>query len=213
MDSGHWGAASVDGRWVHHNRLAEIDWGSRAVTETARVTKAVIRAFYGQPQQRAYLAGCSTGGRMAAMEAQRCPDDVDGIIASAPALDYAGLVATFFAWLVKANTGPDGKDILPRSKVPLVRDAVMKQCDAKGEQLYPGGLSAQTGPGITEFGFDPLTALERWVEQGRAPDSLLATKADREGRTLWTRPLCLLPRAARYRGTGDPNDAANFTRE
>jgi hypothetical protein len=47
---------------------------------------------------------------MAALEAQRYPHDFDGIISGAPALDYTGLVATHFAWLVRTNTGPDGKD-------------------------------------------------------------------------------------------------------
>lgn len=62
MDSGHWGASAVDGRWAWNNRLAEIDWGYRAVTETARATKELINAFYGKPQSKSYFAGCSTGG-------------------------------------------------------------------------------------------------------------------------------------------------------
>ena len=66
------------------------------------------------------------------------------------------------------------------------------------------------GPGITATGFDPLTALERWVEQGVAPDSLLTTKTDKEGKTLWTRPVCPHPQVARYDGKGDPKDAASF---
>jgi tannase/feruloyl esterase len=128
MDSGHWGLSVLDGRWAYNNRIAEIDWGSRAVTETAKVTKVIIRAFYDQPQRKSYFAGCSTGGRMAALEAQRYPDDFDGIISGAPALDYTGLVATHFAWLVQANTGPDGKEVLTKAKVPLIRDAVAKEC-------------------------------------------------------------------------------------
>ena len=116
MDIGHWGASTIDGRWAYNNRSAEEDWGYRAVTETARAAKAVIRAYYEKPQEqewhlRSYFAGCSTGGRMAAMEAQRFPDDFDGIISGAPALNYTGLVATSFAWLVQANTGPDGNAI------------------------------------------------------------------------------------------------------
>ncbi len=131
MDSGHWGFAAIDGRWAWNNRLAEIDWGHRAVTETARVTKTVIKSFYGKDQSKSYFAGCSTGGRMANMEASRYPNDFDGIISGAPALDYPGLVATKFAWVVQANTGPDGKEILNRSKVKMLADAVYAACDAK----------------------------------------------------------------------------------
>jgi feruloyl esterase len=44
-DSGHWGTAVTDGRWAFNNRIAENDWGWRAVTETARVSKLLIKAF------------------------------------------------------------------------------------------------------------------------------------------------------------------------
>jgi len=129
MDSGHWGASSADGRWAHHNRLAEIDWGRRAVPATARVALVLTEAFYGRAPAQRYFQGCSTGGRMALMAAQQTPELFDGIIAGAPALDYTGLVATFFAALVQANTGPDGTDIVTPNVVPLVRDAVYAACD------------------------------------------------------------------------------------
>jgi feruloyl esterase len=89
MPCPQWAAATGarhlgDARWAYHDRQAEIDWGYRAVHETARVTKAVIEAFYSQQPQQSYFAGCSTGGRQAVMEAWRYPNDVDGIISGAP---------------------------------------------------------------------------------------------------------------------------------
>jgi feruloyl esterase len=89
----------------------------------------VIEAYYGKAPEKSYFQGCSTGGRMALMEAWKYPEDFDGIICSAPAMDYTGLVGTFFAWLVQANTGPDGKDIITPTKVELIQKAVYKQCD------------------------------------------------------------------------------------
>jgi pimeloyl-ACP methyl ester carboxylesterase len=398
MDAGHWSAGPTDGQWAYHNRVAEVDYGYRAVTETARVSKALLQAFYQAQQKRSYFNGCSNGGRQALMEAWRYPDDFDGIISGAPALDLTGLL-THFAWVVQANTGPDGKDILPRSKVNLIEQAVVAACDAKdglkdgviddpracdfkpaslrcqkadsadcltaaevtvlekwyggvrnsrGETLYPGGIPYGSepfwwiwltgrderdephrtfgrgrfvpelavnyfrymafqedpgesfhpvqfdfdkdppllrfmgeiynatnpdlskfkarggkllmwhgwqdaivtpertvqyylevekqmggrgatqeflrlfmvpgmdhcgdtpGPGIDASGFDPLTVLEEWVEKGVPPMRLLTTKKDGDGKTVWTRPLCLYPQRAKYRGKGDPNDAANF---
>src|SRR5579859_7943364 len=88
MDSGHWGTSSVDGRWALGNPVAKADWAWRAATETARVGKALLRAFYGTAQSHSYFNGCSTGGRMAGVEATRFPADFDGIIMGAPALDY-----------------------------------------------------------------------------------------------------------------------------
>ena len=55
---------------------------------------------------------------------------------------------------------------------------------------------------------DLLSALERWVDAGVAPQRIIAAQAD-GGRVVRTRPLCAHPAEARYRG-GDPNDAASF---
>jgi feruloyl esterase len=53
------------------------------VTETARVTKLLIKSLYNREQSKSYFAGCATGGRMAAMEAQRFRNDFEGIILGA----------------------------------------------------------------------------------------------------------------------------------
>lgn len=66
------------------------------------------------------------------------------------------------------------------------------------------------GPGIIDAGIDPLTALERWVEQGEAPTNLITTKTDSTGAALWTRPICPYPQRAVYDGEGDPDEASSF---
>ena len=70
--------------------------------------------------------------------------------------------------------------------------------------LAPGVLHCGGGSGPDRF--DTLTALENWVERGVPPASMLATK---QGSPL-SRPLCPYPALPRYKGTGDPNDAASF---
>ena len=55
--------------------------------------------------------------------------------------------------------------------------------------------------------FDMLDAIERWVEKGTAPDSVVATGPAFPGRS---RPLCPFPKHAHYKGRGDPENAANF---
>src|SRR5215211_1023824 len=52
MDSGHWGTGAVDGRWAMSNPVAQMDWGQRAVTETARVAKTILRTYYGTEQKK-----------------------------------------------------------------------------------------------------------------------------------------------------------------
>ena len=72
-----------------NNPVAVMDWAQRSVPETARVTKVILKAFYGAEQKKSYFAGCSTGGRMAAIEALDYPKDFDGIISADTALSGA----------------------------------------------------------------------------------------------------------------------------
>ena len=60
--------------------------------------------------------------------------------------------------------------------------------------------------------FNALEAMQRWVEQGIAPESITARYTD-QGRVLRTRPVCSYPRVAAFKGTGDPDVAENFTCE
>ena len=70
--------------------------------------------------------------------------------------------------------------------------------------LAPGVYHCRGGPGPDQI--DTLTALEQWVEAGKAPDRLIATKKDAK----LSRPLCPYPALPRYNGSGDPDDAASF---
>ena len=63
------------------------------------------------------------------------------------------------------------------------------------------------GPGPDRF--DALAALEAWVEEGRAPARIVASKVE-DGEVVRTRPLCPYPQVARWSGTGSTDDAANF---
>jgi feruloyl esterase len=71
--------------------------------------------------------------------------------------------------------------------------------------LVPGMCHCSGGPALDEF--DTLTAIVDWVENGKAPESLLARGASFPGRS---RPLCAYPRETRFKGTGSIEEAANF---
>ncbi|WP_277961210.1 tannase/feruloyl esterase family alpha/beta hydrolase [Pseudomonas sp. RIT-To-2] len=130
-DMGHEGNSSEFGK----DRQKRVDFAYRSQHLTAQVAKQLIQAYYGQPQAYAYFSGCSDGGREALMEAQRYPDDFNGIIAGAAALNFQVQNALYHAWQAKANEGPDGKAILLASRLPLLHDAVLKQCDALDGQV------------------------------------------------------------------------------
>ena len=76
--------------------------------------------------------------------------------------------------------------------------------------LAPGMHHCSGGPGPNSFVAEAIGALEAWVEQGKAPESLIATHANEAGAIDRSRPLCAYPKVARYKGTGSIDDAANF---
>ena len=84
-DTGHEGAAPDFLR----NDKARIDYGYRGIHLATVLAKEVIDSFYGENVSHSYLTGCSNGGRASMMEAQRYPEDFDGIIAGAPAMAWS----------------------------------------------------------------------------------------------------------------------------
>lgn len=74
--------------------------------------------------------------------------------------------------------------------------------------MVPGMFHCGGGVGCGSF--DKLTPVMQWVEQGIAPDRLIGSRII-NGKTDRTRPLCPYPQTAKYKGSGDANDAANST--
>lgn len=83
-DGGHPSTNAADVSWVKDNPDAVTDFSHRAVHLMTVAGKEVVARYYGRNAERNYFQGCSTGGRMALMEAQRYPEDYDAIIAGAP---------------------------------------------------------------------------------------------------------------------------------
>jgi len=73
--------------------------------------------------------------------------------------------------------------------------------------MVPGMGHCGGGDGTTTF--DMLSALEQWVEKGKAPDQIPASRIV-DGRADRTRPLCPYPQVASYKGSGNPDEAASF---
>jgi len=126
-DMGHKGNGWIFG---YNNLQGQIDFGYRATHVTAVASKVIIEAFYGKKASRNYFWGCSTGGRQALVEAQRFPEDFEGIIAGAPPWSQTGHQPYVVEWRARANRGKDGKPILDAGKLPLTHNAVLEACDA-----------------------------------------------------------------------------------
>ena len=92
-DAGHQ-AEGTDATWAFGHPEKVKDFGWRAVHLMTERAKQMVAARYGKPQQKAYFDACSDGGREALMEAERFPDDYDGILAGAPAYAWSTLLAS-----------------------------------------------------------------------------------------------------------------------
>ena len=74
--------------------------------------------------------------------------------------------------------------------------------------MVPGMAHCGGGEGPNEF--DMVSAMEQWVEKGKAPDRIMASRRI-DGKVDRTRPLCPYPQVSQYEGSGSTDDAANFT--
>lgn len=128
-DMGHAGAGMGDGDFGDDPQL-RIDFAYRGVHLTAVAVKALIARYYGQPARYSYFSGCSDGGREALMEAQRYPDDFDGIAAGAAAMNFQAQNSFYHAWMARSNTDSHGHAILTADKLPLLHAAALAACDA-----------------------------------------------------------------------------------
>lgn len=124
-NTGHDANKEPGGTFVLSNPQKGIDYAYRAVHLTAVTAGAITSDYYGKPASRSYWNSCSNGGRQGLIEAQRYPDDFDGIVANAPWLDPTGFTIGVL-WNQKAlSAAPVTED-----QLLMVADKVMTQCDA-----------------------------------------------------------------------------------
>jgi feruloyl esterase len=123
-DAGHTGGdlEFADG---HPEKI--IDWSYRAIHVVTDVAKLIVRSYEGRLPDYAYFTGCNTGGHQGLSEAQRYPDDFDGIVAGAPANDRINEIAGYLH--VWRATHENGVNILPAAKLHVLGQAVVKACD------------------------------------------------------------------------------------
>jgi pimeloyl-ACP methyl ester carboxylesterase len=129
-NAGHWGADITDITFAYYDRQAEIEFSYLAVHKVTVAAKGIVTAYYGEAPAYSYFVGCSNGGRQALMEAQRYPDDFDGIIAQSPGMSMTGIVLNM-AWTLQVNVGADGKPICTSDDVGLLIQAIYEICDGQ----------------------------------------------------------------------------------
>ncbi len=119
------------------------DFGYRALKVTTDNSKTIIRRLTGKNPSYSYFSGCSDGGREALMEAQRYPNDFDGIIIGSPANDLVGLGASLLWNMQALLAGPQTHGVpdayVPADKITLLSKLAISKCVGKD-----GGASTDT---------------------------------------------------------------------
>jgi len=127
-DTGHEGgsgkfALDDDGR---QNWQAIIDNAYLGIHEMTVVGKALTTAFYGRAPRYCYFVGGSTGGRQGLMEAQRFPEDYDGIISACPAINWHRFVpASLWPEVVMLSMS----NFVSKAKLDAATAAAIAACD------------------------------------------------------------------------------------
>jgi len=124
-NTGHDARKEAGASFVMSNPKKAIDYAYRAVHLTAETAKKITAAYYGKQIAHAYWDSCSNGGRQGLIEAQRFPEDFDGVIANSPWVDQTGFTVGAM-WNQKALSGAG----LTPAKLAMVADHVMAKCDA-----------------------------------------------------------------------------------
>jgi len=127
-DTGH---QDQGGEWAIGHPEKMIDFGYRATHEMTLKAKEIVNTFYARAPQYSYFKGCSTGGRMALMEAQRYPDDYDGIIAGSLANRHIHMWTAGIERSVSLSRNPDRA--ISAEQAALVNNLVTNTCDTLKE--------------------------------------------------------------------------------
>ena len=130
-DTGHAGHP-LDASWAYNNLERLVSFGHQAVHRTAVTAKALIRDYYDSGISRSYFTGCSRGGGHGFTEAQRYPEDFDGIVAGSPAYDWTGIAA--LASQINETMYPDPsnlqKAVIGPAEQQLIESSYLDMCDA-----------------------------------------------------------------------------------
>jgi feruloyl esterase len=162
------------------------DYGYRAIKVTTDDSKAIIEAPTGQSPRYSYFVGCSDGGREALKEAQRYPDDFDGIIVGSPVNDQVGEFGSSYLYDNQAvlngpQTGGVPDAYIPPAKLTLLSTPALAQCAGKD-----GGLASDLflmDP--TQCFFDPGVAQ---CAQGQDPSTCLTAAQVAAARKIYFGP-------------------------
>jgi len=153
------------------------DFAERSLRELAVKAKTVIRAYYGVAPAYSYWNGCSTGGRQGLMAVQRFPEEYDGLVIGAPAINWDRFIPSeLWPQIVLRETGGGS---MSAAKLNAITSAAIAACDALD------GVSDGIIDDPRACTYDPSTLL---CKAGESSDTCLTEPEANAIRKIWTGP-------------------------
>lgn len=148
-NGGHESLPGFDGVWAANAPELQQDFGWRSNHVVTLIAKAITTRYYGTSIRHSYMAGNSKGGQAVLMEAQRFPEDFDGLMPSAAVYDYTGRNTIAAAWFAQGFSDGRGGSVLNAEVAEAVHKSVLEHCGAQAgveEGLVTDPISCQWGP-------------------------------------------------------------------
>lgn len=130
-NGGHESGWGFDGAWAANAPELQEDFGWRSTHVVTLIAKAIITHYYAKPIKYSYMGGGSKGGQAVLMEAQRFPEDFDGLMPSAPVYDYTGRNTIAAAWFAQAISDGHGGSVLNAEAAQAIHKSVLEHCGAQ----------------------------------------------------------------------------------
>ncbi len=166
-NTGHDSRKEPGGSFVMSNPQKAVDYAYRAVHVTTTTAKDMVQRYYARPVSKSYWNSCSNGGRQGLVEAQRFPQDFDGLVVNAPWVSQTGFTLGAM-WNQRAISAAP----LSAAKLALLSQQVMAACDAL-DGLKDGLISDPR-----RCRFDAHTMVPACAAGTDAPNCLTPAQAD-----------------------------------
>ena len=130
-NGGHDSGMGFDGVWAANAPELQEDFGWRSNHVVTLIAKGITMHYYGKSIKHSYMAGNSKGGQAVLLEAQRFPNDFDGLMPSAPVHEYTARNTIAAAWFAQAVSDGHGGSVLNAAAAEAVHKSVLDHCGAQ----------------------------------------------------------------------------------